>query len=425
MKPVWNLPGFTLDLRHLWDKTGGPNVESQKAGLMEELHRLLQEKFASEVGFYDWPIKVRESELVKIEHCSENLRKRFDGVACFGIGGSFLGAASVIGALRPPEDAFPLIWVSQVDPDSISQAHRKIVGRNIAPVVISKSGNTVETLAGFYHFSRELNLDGCIVVTDPNKGELRRLANQLAWQSFDVPSNIGGRFSVFTAVGLLPCALASIPIRALMDGARAMRDCLEHLSPSENPAYWLALSYKHWFDRGCNVQYWMPYHAQLRLLADWNIQLWSESLGKRKKVNAKEATGFTACAALGTSDQHSLLQLFKDGPRDKVIGFLDVCSDTNTLIQEPAFSIEEGKQVVGHSFEELTRLACVATETSLNRADVPTYRVILEPGAKALGALMFLDLVSCAFAGELFGVSAFDQPGVEEAKKLLRESMEK
>jgi glucose-6-phosphate isomerase len=291
--------------------------------------------------------------------------------------------------------------------------------------VISKSGNTVETMGAFFHLSPNLDPKGIVAITDPKQGELRSLAHREGWTSFPIAPNIGGRYSVLTAVGLLPSELGGVSANGLLQGAAQMRAYLESLPPEENPAFSFALASYFWDVEGNRaVQYLMPYHRNLKLIADWYVQLWAESLGKRTTSDPEVAVGFSPVAALGTTDQHSLLQLFKEGPGDKIIGFLEVEPKGSTPIGKPPFVVEKLSYLTDHTFEEITHLASLATEKSLNNSGVPTYRIVTEaPSPELLGALFFFFETACALAGELYGVDAFNQPGVEEAKRLLRESL--
>lgn len=431
MKYRFDLGSFTLDLAGLAKFPEGSFEREldERTGALESAHHALHGRFHSkQIGFYDWPLQAPEEEIAAQAALAKKLRDEFEGALVFGIGGSYLGAACVQQALRSPEEeeAFPVRWVSNVDPGAISDAVHFARKRRCAAVVISKSGNTIETLSGFFRLSRELDPKGYVVITDPSVGELRRLATEQGWPSFPVPPNVGGRFSVLTAVGLFPAFLMGLPADELLAGARDLRARLDEEPPAVNPAYLFAYLKWAWDTRfRRNVQYLMPYRQALEKLGDWYVQLWGESIGKKQRVNRDRAVGFTPVAALGTADQHSLLQLFKEGPHDKIIGFVDVPgSQTKTPIGEPRFPVRDNRYLFPHSFEEITHKASLAVEKSLVNSGVPTYRIELPRlDARALGALFFFMETACGLAGELYEVDAFDQPGVEEAKRILRESL--
>jgi glucose-6-phosphate isomerase len=423
---TYSLPGFQIDLTQCWNlsaklKQFNPNslFESAKANLTK--------KFTDKtLGFYDWPEAIPNTEISQIGSITKELKSKYEGVLVCGIGGSHLGAASILEALRTEseEKYFPIFWLNNVDRGSIERAKSFVSQKKVATLLISKSGNTTETLSGFFHLSPYLDPKGVVIITDPETGELRRWANTHSFKSLPVPSNIGGRFSVLTSVGLLPLALGGVNILALLDGAKKFKKQVESLPVSENPAYHYALN-TYWWDKeeSHSTQYLMPYLSQLKLFTDWYVQLWAESLGK--KDNTGTSVGPNFVGALGTRDQHSLLQLFKEGPNNKLIGFVDLKSDGNPLtVGKPPVPSPQFDYLSSHSFEEINSKALIATEKSLHSAKVPTYRIVFnELTAEALGSFILFQELACAVAGEFYKINAFNQPGVEEAKRLLRESL--
>ncbi len=424
----FDLGSFQLAMGKLWDHPDGPRFGGDLDRRLVDADLAVRAKYRSgTIGFYDWPVTQTETEKAEIRELGTRLRKKFEGALIFGIGGSHLGPAAVLQALRTPEqeEDFPIRWVSNVDPAAIRSAEALAKKRKLATLIVSKSGGTSETLAGFFHFSRKLDPKGYVAITDPASGWLRRTAEKEGWATLPVPPAIGGRFSVLTSVGLLPAELAQLSVDKLLGGAREMRERLDKTTAKENPANLLAAAFHHWDGKRRSTQYLMPYWSNLAYLADWYVQLWGESLGKRLVRDPQKAVGFTPVGALGTTDQHSLLQLMKEGPSDKIVGFMDVKAESDkTAVAEPAFDTGDQKFLVGQQFARLSRLASGATEKSLNNAGVPTYRFEFPKiDEAALGAFFFLQEAACAFAGELYGVDAFNQPGVEEAKRLLRQSL--
>jgi glucose-6-phosphate isomerase len=403
-----------LDLKHFELDLGSAWNGKLKTTPLEKAWTTFRKKSESQkIGFYDWPVQFPALELAALKRRAEEIKKTFEGVVIFGIGGSYLGPWAITQALGG--GSFPTHWVSNTDEPAMARARQFVRKYRSAAVVISKSGNTTETLSAFYHLSKDLNPKGYTIITDPKSGELRRLVDRYGWESFAISPNIGGRFSVLTAVGCLPLFLEGIDAKAVLQGAIEMRESLEKTPAKKNPACLFAMLCWHWNQKGKNLHYLMPYQADLKSLTDWFVQLFAESLGKEKK-------GFTPVTALGTSDQHSLLQLFKEGPGDKVIGFMDVYGAGGCLVGKPAFETGEFGFLCKHTFEKVNHLALEATQKSLSH--LPSYRFRFpEITAKALGAWMFLMETACAVAGELYGVDAFNQPGVEEAKKLLRKSL--
>lgn len=421
----YNFSHFSINLTSLWNKSIGPEIDEKFLEFLTPTEKKMKEPFISkEVGFYDWPEECSNEELDRIEETVDTLKKECSGVMIFGIGGSHLGGATLLKALS--NSPYPLHYVSNVDPSAIEQANKFIENHNpCGCVVISKSGSTMETLCAYTHYSNHFDKKHTVVITDPHQGELRRLATENKLISFSLPSNIGGRFSVLTSVGLFPAKLGGIDIRKCIQGAKDLRTELGHFSAPQNPAYLYALALYLWDTRFYhNVQYLMPYWESVDLLAHWYVQLWGESLGKSLPNEPSKNSGPTPVAALGTRDQHSVLQLFKEGPRNKVVGFLDILSTKSTVVGACALSSEKLQKLSEITFERLSHLACQATEQSLSRSEIPTYRITLKQiTPEALGALFFFWQLSCAFAAELYGVNAYDQPGVEEAKVLLRDQL--
>ncbi len=422
----FSLPGFNLDLGSLWQHSVGL-AKFNPLPMFQRAEKNLSEKFLNEtLGFYHWPEKIPELELLEIQSLAKELKSKFQGALICGIGGSHLGAASILEALGTTDDerSFPIFWLNNVDRNAMEKARAFVSERKVATLLISKSGNTIETLSGFFHLSPYLDPDGIVIITDPKTGELRRWVNDHHYRSLPVPTNIGGRFSVLTSVGLLPLALGGINITKVLQGAQNLKKHLTSLSLENNPAYFYALS-SFWWDReeNHNIQYLMPYQSQLKLLTDWYVQLWAESLGKKDAHG--NAVGPTFVGALGSRDQHSLLQLFKEGPNNKLIGFMDLAPPTDPLlVGRSPVSAPQFDYLTGHSFEELSSKALLATQQSLESAKVPTYSFQLNAlTPETLGAFILFQEFACAIAGEFYQVNAFNQPGVEEAKQLLRSSL--
>jgi glucose-6-phosphate isomerase len=422
MKTVWNLGPITLDISALWDKPKSPSPSDASKDRLKTFDHQMRERFRSgTVGFYDLPVKPGSHDPECVLAAAQKIKKEFQAALVLGIGGSYLGAASVVQALGHSD--FPLTWVSNIDPAAIRQAKALLAARKHATLIVSKSGNTTETLAALYHLSPELDPKGFLAITDPQSGELRQLSQQQGWASMEVPPNVGGRFSVLTPVGLLPACLAGVDIVGLMRGAQTMRTLLESAPLEENPAYLFATALHSWDLKGHSLQYLMPYWSSLRSFAEWYVQLWGESLGKKTPSGTR--VGPTPVAALGTTDQHSLLQLFNEGPSNKVVGFIDVGSQGERIpVGEAAFPTLGTSYLCKHDFETISHEALVATRRSLTNSGVPTYTLTVESlNAEAMGALIFFFETATAFAGELYGVNAFDQPGVEETKKLLHAAL--
>ena len=259
-----------------------------------------------------------------------------------------------------------------------------------------------------------------VVTTDPEDGILRQIVREEGLLSLEVPSGVGGRFSVLTPVGLFPLAMAGVDVKGLLAGAAAMRQRTLEENPWRNPARLYALTQHLLYQKGCHISVMMPYSDSLYLLADWFRQLWAESLGKRlNSRNEVVETGPTPVKALGATDQHSQIQLYAEGPRDKVVTFIRVEEFRAALPVPKGYPrIKDLAYLSGHDFGELLNAEQRATAMALARNGRPNCSFILPRiDAQVIGQMIFLLETATAYAGGLFGVNPMDQPGVEEGKR--------
>lgn len=421
MKGKWELPYFSLDLSGMGELAADTRAID---ALGEAAAALTRRRDAKEVGFFDWPETGAPAQLDAIRKTASFLRKDSQGALCLGIGGSCLGPVSILQALRSLDDErdYPIHWVSNFDPPAAARARAFLARTRAAGLAISKSGGTLETLAALYHLAGHVK-GKWAAVTDPEAGELAAIAQREKWSHVPMPRNVGGRFSVLTAVGLLPAALAGIDPAELLEGARETRRALLASSPEQSAAGWLAWCL-HACDRnGRGAQVFMPYWSSLSSLSGWFVQLWAESLGKRTRDG--KAVGPTPVAALGSTDQHSLLQLLREGPADKVVGFVDVDDASGPAVGSPPFPAGDNRYVCRHPIGAINHHASLSTEESVRRSGTPTWRITLPRlDARGLGGLFLFLETACALAGELYGVNPYDQPGVEEAKRLLHSALQ-
>jgi glucose-6-phosphate isomerase len=358
-------------------------------------------------------------------------------VVVLGIGGSALGPIALRTALRPPQwnllteearGGQPRLHVlDNVDPANITSLLDRLDLHRALFIVISKSGGTAETMAQYLvvrgRLDAALGRKGArqqlVFVTDPKKGALRTIANAEGIPALDIPPNVGGRFSVLTPVGLLPAALIGIDTGALLAGAGRMRDRCRTASLTENIAgAFAALQYLADTKHHRPIQVLMPYSDALRDMADWFVQLWAESLGKHRKPD-DAGVGPTPLGALGATDQHSKVQLFMEGPPDKTVTFIGV-EEGITPVEIPRLhaDVPELAYLGGHQLGELLDIERRATAGALARRGRPNMTLTLERvDAGHVGELMMLLEVATAYAGQLYGVNAYDQPGVELGKQ--------
>lgn len=358
-----------------------------------------------------------------------------------GIGGSALGAIAVQSALNPstwnllPDDARggPRLFVlDNVDPSRVKETLDFLAIDDpgfeaTTLVVVSKSGETAETAAQFLVF-REAMVNALgpvraaartIAITDPAKGTMRSICDAAGYRTLPVPDGVGGRFSVLSPVGLLPAAFCGIDVRAMLDGAAAMEERCRSMDPEANPAANLAAALVGHGRRGRSIHVLMPYCDALHDLADWYRQLWAESLGKATGLDGTTIhAGYTPVHALGATDQHSQIQLYREGPDDKVIGLIAV-EDLGPDVAMPAAVGEEPlSYLAGSTLGTLLDAERRATEFALAESRRPTYTIrIPRVDAHHVGEFIQLWQVATAIAGLMLGVDAYDQPAVETGKK--------
>jgi glucose-6-phosphate isomerase len=397
-------------------------------GAHESISRAVER---GELGF--WTLGGDQSLADAIEALRGRLPP-FDDVLVLGIGGSSLGGRSIIQALRGPvevhhrEATAPRVhFPDNSDPFLLHALLNAARPERTLVVAISKSGGTVETAASLLLVRAFLRdalgeqgmRDRLVIITDPDRGPLRELVARESLASLPVPTNVGGRFSVLTAVGLFPAALAGVDVRELLRGAETMRRACEAPSLRENPAgLYAVLHVAHHERHARGIHVLMPYADALRPFAAWFVQLWAESLGKRHDVAGRIVErGPTPVPAVGATDQHAQVQLFVEGPRDKLVTFIAVTHQEHDLTvphEEGAFAY-----LGGVSMCALLEAERRGTALALARDGRPSVTLRVDRlDAATLGALFFFFEAATAFAGELYAVDAFGQPGVELGKRL-------
>jgi glucose-6-phosphate isomerase len=359
----------------------------------------------------------------------------YDDLLVLGIGGSALGVTALKTALLPfyadymsPEERrHPRLWVlDNVDPEWVAATLRLLDPARTLVAVISKSGSTTETMAQFLmvrEWLQERLGDGApchlLAITDPEKGPLREIASAEGYRTFAIPPGVGGRFSVLSPVGLVPAALAGIDIEELLAGAAYADGLAGQRTLRENPAGMAAALQHLAYHRGQRISVMMPYSQRLRDVADWWRQLWAESLGKKLSLMERRVhVGPTPVVALGATDQHSQIQLYVEGPPDKVISFVAVerFAEEGPIPQARPGEAEIG-YLGGHSLAELINAEREATAQALTEAGRPNATYILpEVNAFTIGQFLYLLEMQTAISGLFYAVNAYDQPGVEAGK---------
>jgi len=422
-------------------------TEAEWSGLKEET-AAIAERIAARLGATPYrllPEDGERSQVAAVEALAEKWTGRFDDLVVLGIGGSALGTIALRTALlRPywnlltPEQrgGRPRLWVmDNVDPDEFAAMLDAVdLGRTLFNV-ISKSGGTAETIAQFLvahdkivsTLGKEAVPDHLVITTDARAGLLRPVAEALKVPSFVVPDGVGGRFSVLSPVGLFPAAMAGMDVGGLLAGARAMDKACRSGDFDTNLAAQGAAVQIGLYRKGKPISVMMPYAAALRDVADWFRQLWAESLGKVRKADG-EHVGPTPVKALGVTDQHSQVQLYREGPADKVFTILSVEGFGDRLPLPAGPDSPKGFDcLAGTTMADLLKQEQRATLWALAEASGrPTVRIVLPRVApETVGGLLQMLMVQTSIAGELLAVDPYNQPGVEAGKEATRALMGK
>lgn len=380
---------------------------------------------AKRIPFAELPYQ-EEAGLKAIEHMAQRLREKFKAFIVIGIGGSDLGARAVHRALHHQfhntvSDKKIYFVGDTTDPVPLEEVMGIVHWEDTAIIVISKSGNTIEVMSSFLVLRDRLKkavghryVDHIVAVTDPETGILRQVVNEEGYASLPhLP--VGGRFSVLSSVGLFPLALTGLPIRDLLKGAKEM------LEEQSDFALDYALLQYAAYKEGKHVHVFMPYTYSLRELGFWFRQLWAESLGKAKNLDGDMVNvGPTPVAALGPTDQHSQVQLYREGPHDKTFTFLTVAKTHDLHVPQDVPSVEGVQFLKGLSFNAILHAEQAGTEEALREVGRPTYTIELDRlDAHHLGGVIMFFELATAYMGSLLNIDPYDQPGVERGKELM------
>ncbi len=451
MIPRYALAMLKLDYANCLSERVGPHGLdparlSEGGELAEAAVRMTKSLDAtSGTGWERWRLlpkgPMRDEHVRDVHALVEKCRGRFENMIVLGIGGSALGNIALQSALNPATHNLlpagtrngPRVFVvDNVDPayfGSIFSFCKANGGLEKTLFnVISKSGETAETAAQFMivrdalqQALGEKHREHVVAVTDPEKGTMRKICDEAGYATLPVPDGVGGRFSVLSPVGLFSAAMAGIDIEALLDGAASMDERCRRPKLAENPAAMLATLLVELGQRqGKTNHVLMPYANSLYLLADWFRQLWAESLGKQHDRSGETVyAGFTPIKALGTTDQHSQVQLYREGPNDKVIGLLAVedFGDADVTIPK-GLGVEAIGYLEGRSMAGLLNAERRATEYALVESQRPNFTLSFpKVDAHHVGEFIQLWQVTTAYAGLMLDIDAYDQPAVELGKQ--------
>lgn len=354
--------------------------------------------------------------LLAVKELAQRLDGKFKDIVVLGIGGSALGITCVRDAIKGPYWNFhgkPRLFVLD-NLDTVGELEKVIDAEKTLFIVISKSGTTPETMAQYFYFKQKVSKENFVFITDPSGGELRAIGKEYGIPMLDIPENVGGRFSVLTPVGLFPAAMIGVEIEEMLRGAEEMAALFMKEDFDLNlPFQFAAAQYLLEWKEGIHITVMMPYSSRLYMLADWYRQLLAESIGK-------EGKGLTPVRALGVTDQHSQLQLYNEGPKDKLITFIEVEKEETPKI--PRVDRKPLTYLSGLQFHELMNTEKRGTEQALTEYKKPNCTILVrEVNEFELGQLFMFFEASIAFLGEYYRINAFDQPGVELSKKLTKQ----
>jgi len=432
---------LVIDYRNATSATVGSDgvsdeeLESLSARVQTEHERIVREHESGGQKWQDLPDNSALAE--EIIAFSTEARRKFRDFILIGIGGSSLGAIATIQALTHPfrnlladdlRDGPRIFVLDNPDPEKVAATLSTVDLEHTLVNVISKSGQTAETAANFLIVRNALieavgiekSREHIIATTDPESGLLRQLSDQEGYRTFPVPPGVDGRQTVLSAVGLIPAALAGVDIHQLLAGAAAMRARTQTGDVRENPAYLLAAlsvlaDTKH--DKSMLVT--MPYADALFGIADWFRQLWAESLGKKLSIdNEVVYAGQTPIKSLGAIDQHSQIQLYTEGPNDKLIQLVAVGEYRDRVeIPTPPASIPDLSYLEGGELGQLLSRERLATAWALTKAGRPNLTITTPViDAFAVGEFFYMLQLQTVMAGALYHVNPFGQPGVEAGK---------
>lgn len=395
---------------------------------VSEAHKWLHEKTGQGsdfVGWVEWPNNYDKEEFDRILALSEKLKGKFDVLLVCGIGGSYLGARAALEMIKGlyPEGPEVIFVGNTFSNTYISQVLKHIENKDVVLNVISKSGTTTETALAFRIFKQFVEKKygkeeakwRIIATTDKNKGTLKELADKEGYEEFSVPDDIGGRYSVFTAVGLLPLALAGVDIKALMEGAKEAYEAYKSEKIEENDAYKYAVARRILDNMGYKSEMFVTYNLQLTMIAEWWKQLFGESEGK-------DGLGLLPTSACFSTDLHSLGQFIQEGSKVlyETLFLIDKMPD-DIVFPSDEENLDGMNYLAGKNVSWVNEMAMQGTLSAHSEVGgVPNILVHVEDNsAKSFGYMMYFFFKACGVSCYMLGINPFNQPGVEVYKKKM------
>ncbi len=403
--------------------------------LAKQAHAFVKENRGT--GMMGWTeLAYNQKDIVAdIQATAKIVRRNADAFVVLGIGGSALGPMAVFQALchlrhnelKKSKRKAPKFYVEDnVDPERMASLFDILDLDKTVFNVITKSGSTSETMSQYLIIMNMLKEkygdkanEHIIATTDAKNGNLIKIAKKEKLKTFYIPDGVGGRFSEICPVGLFPAAVLGIDIKEILKGCAQMDKLCRKADFATNPALVAAALQYIAIGKGKNISVMMPYADSLKLMADWYCQLWGESLGKAvNNKGEKVNVGQTPVKALGVTDQHSQVQLYTEGPFDKVTTFIGVDKyRAEVTIPGGAEDFPNVSFLSGHTMNELITCEMLATEYALTKNNRLNNIIMLpEVNANTIGQLMFFFMLETAYIGAMFDINTFNQPGVEEGK---------
>lgn len=382
------------------------------------------------LGFFSVPSQKPSQR--KMRAFLNGLDKKVHTLVSVGIGGSALGGQAVLKALKGLEKTrsrtFKVVFAGDAtDPQALHDVIESVDWSSACINVISKSGGTLEPMSVFVLLRDQLykavgkkkGARRIICTTDEEKGTLLDIARQEGYETLPVPDNVGGRFSVLTEVGMFSAMAAGINVQDIWDGAKEENARFWKKQPMQNvPMIYAALQYL-LYQKGKHLSVMMPYADRLSLIGSWYRQLWAESLGKKVDRKGRVVNiGPTPISAVGPADQHSQIQLYNEGPNDKIISFIEIDKYKHDYrLGDPYPDVDNVNYFAGATFSEIVHYERQGTAEALTENGRPNGTLALPAlDAESLGCYLQAMMCSAAVMGELFDINAFDQPGVEAGK---------
>ncbi len=407
--------------------------------MVTKVHKELHKKANDENEFLGWielPTNYDKEEFDRIKKAAKKIQRDSDILVVIGIGGSYLGARAVIDSLThtfyngmPHEKTPQIVYAgNNLSPVYMNDLLEFVAGKDISVNVISKSGTTTEPAIAFRIFREVLETKYGVkearkriyVTTDKQKGALKTLANEEKYETFVIPDNIGGRFSVLTAVGLLPIAAAGIDIDKLMKGAKDAQEKYSDSNLKYNDCYKYAVLRNMLYNSGKNIEILANYEPKLHYFTEWWKQLFGESEGKDKK-------GIFPAGVDLTTDLHSMGQYIQDGRRELIETVLKINKNASEIkIQPDDQNLDGLNYLAGKTLGYVNNKAMEGTIQAHVTGNVPNFQIEIDKlDEENIGQLIYFFEKAVAMSGNLLGVNPFNQPGVEEYKKNMFHLLEK